>query len=165
MLSLNEYKSMEMVPLKPTSVTIQVADRHILYPEGVIEDVLVKVNNFIYPVDFYVVNLSPDLPSCQSDVLLGRPFLRTAKAKIDCSEWSITIECFGDTAKFDMGDSEEIPSDRHSIDTIDILDPIINATNTLMTKDPLEIVLCSGLTRTELTTLESIAGTQKGLTK
>ena len=68
MLSLKEYQSMEMGPLKPTSVTIQVADRNILHPKGVVEDVLAKVDNFIYPVDFYVVDLSPDLPSCQTDV-------------------------------------------------------------------------------------------------
>ncbi len=125
MLSVSEYKSMEMGPLKPTSVTIQVADRNILYPKGVIEDVLVNVNGF-YPVDFYVVDLSSYLPSCHTNVLLGRPFLRTAKAKIDCSEWSISLDFFGNTAKFNMIDAKGIPSNQYCVNFLDVLSPLTN---------------------------------------
>ncbi len=159
MLSVSEYKSMEMGPLKPTSVTIQVADRNILHPEGVIEDVLVKVNGFIYPVDFYVVDLKPDLPSCQTDVLLGRPFLRTAKAKIDCSEWSISLDFFGNTAKFNMSEKEGILRGQYSFNFLDVVKPIVDKVNQLKSKNPYEIVLCR-----RSTALTSIAGASQGLT-
>lgn len=151
-----------MRPLKPTNITIQVADRNILIPQGVIENVLVNVNDFIYPVDFYVIDLNPDLPSCQTDVLLGRPFLRTAKAKIDFLEWSITLEFLGNVAKFNM--TEIFPSDQSCVNFIDVLDSTIKEVRNLDTKDPLEVVLCSSLTQNKLTALEDVSGRQKRLT-
>ncbi len=143
MLSLKEYQSMEMGPLKPTSVTIQVADRNILHPKGVVGDVLVRVDNFIYPVDFYVVDLSPDLPSCQTDVLLGRPFLGTAKAQIDFSEWLISLEFFGNTAKFNPSDTKDNLNDQHSIYFIDTMVPVDDRATKLDSNPSSEIVFCS----------------------
>ncbi len=154
---------MEMGPLKPTSVTIQVADQNILHPEGVVEDVLVKVNDFIYPVDFYVIDLSSDLPSCQMDVLLGRPFLRTAKAKINCSEWSISLDFFGNTAKFDPSDTEDNPSGQYSVNFLDIKKSIDDRANQLDSKHSSEIVLCSNLTPARSIALTSITGVSQGL--
>ncbi len=52
-------------------MVLQMADRTFNYPLGIVEDVLVKVNEFIFPVDFYIIEMNPDLPSSQTDVLLG----------------------------------------------------------------------------------------------
>ncbi|GJR35997.1 reverse transcriptase domain-containing protein [Tanacetum coccineum] len=64
-------------------MSIQLADRSIKYPIGVCENLLVKVNKFIFPVDFVVLEMDEDelVP-----IILGRPFLATARAIIDVHE-------------------------------------------------------------------------------
>ncbi|XP_012461555.1 uncharacterized protein LOC105781577 [Gossypium raimondii] len=77
------YKLINAGPLKKTGVIIQLADRSVIYPEGLLEDVLVKDNELVFPVDFYIINMEDDNSTNSSDILLGRPFLSTASAKID----------------------------------------------------------------------------------
>ena len=64
----------------PSNVTLQLADRSIAYPRGVLEDVLVKVDKFIFPIDFIVLDMEKDQ---QIPLILGRPFLATERALID----------------------------------------------------------------------------------
>ncbi|XP_016747563.1 uncharacterized protein [Gossypium hirsutum] len=52
-------------------VTIQLADRFIVHPEAVLEDILVKVNGLIFLVDFYVIKMEEDNAPGSSDILLG----------------------------------------------------------------------------------------------
>ncbi|KAM6543733.1 hypothetical protein CsatB_008180 [Cannabis sativa] len=65
---------------KPTTVTLQMADRSLTHPRGIIEDILVKVGKFIFPHDFLILNMEEDenIP-----IILGRPFLATGRALID----------------------------------------------------------------------------------
>ena len=53
-------------------------------PRGIVRDVIVKVDEFYYPVDFLVLDYSSADPNQQQNVILGRPFLNTAHAVIDC---------------------------------------------------------------------------------
>ncbi|XP_021732355.1 uncharacterized protein LOC110699171 [Chenopodium quinoa] len=75
------FKSLELGPLHDTGVVIQLADRSNVYPKGVVEDVLVKVDELIFPADFYVLDMEHDRQAVP--ILLGRPFLKTARTKID----------------------------------------------------------------------------------
>ena len=65
---------------KPTTVILQLADRSHPYPEGKIEDVLVKVDKFIFPMDIIVLDFEADK---EVPIILGRPFLATKKTLID----------------------------------------------------------------------------------
>ena len=65
---------------KPTTITLQLADRSIKYPRGIVEDVLVKVNKFIFPIDFIVLDMKEDY---DVPLILGRLFLATGGALID----------------------------------------------------------------------------------
>ncbi len=150
MLSIHEYESMDMGPLRPTSVTIQVADRNVVLPKGVVENVLVNVNGFIYPVDFYVVDLNPDLPSCSTEVLLGRPFLSTARAKMNFVDHSITVEFFGKFTTFDM--TEANPSDTISVNEVNINNSLPEETGNPATKNPSKVMLCRSLLHLPLST-------------
>ncbi|XP_040964562.1 uncharacterized protein [Gossypium hirsutum] len=85
------YKLINTGPLKKTGVIIQLADRSVVYPEGLLEDVLVKVNELVFPVDFYIINMEDDNSTNSSDILLGRPFLSTASAKIDIRSGTLTM--------------------------------------------------------------------------
>ncbi|KAG8478028.1 hypothetical protein CXB51_027835 [Gossypium anomalum] len=82
-MPLSVYNILSADPLKETKVTIQLADRSIIYPEGVLENILVKVNELIFPADFYVIDMENDRSNTSSEILLGRPFLSTANTKID----------------------------------------------------------------------------------
>ena len=81
-MPLSIYKLLNAGPLKETSVTIQLADRSVVHLEGVLEDVLVKVNELIFPADFYIIDMEDDNSSNSSDILLERLFLSTAQTKI-----------------------------------------------------------------------------------
>ncbi|XP_074278492.1 uncharacterized protein LOC141602081 [Silene latifolia] len=66
--------------LKCTSATLQIADRSIKCPLGVLEDVPVKVGKFFIPVDFIDLEMAED---AQIQIILGRPFLHAASAVSD----------------------------------------------------------------------------------
>ena len=79
------YQQLNLGELKPTSTTLLLADRSIKVPKAIIEDVLVRVDKFIYLVDFIVLETEPIANECkQIPVTLGRPFLATANALINC---------------------------------------------------------------------------------
>nr|XP_027120388.1 uncharacterized protein LOC113737344 [Coffea arabica] len=77
------YASLKLDPLKETGIIIQLADRTNAYPDGLVEDVLVKVNDLVFPIDFYVLDMDDDHSPDPSPLLLGRPFMSTAQTKID----------------------------------------------------------------------------------
>ena len=66
--------------LTPTAITLQMVDKSMAQPEGLLEDVLVKVGKFIFPMDFVIMKMEEDT---QVPLLLGRPFLATGVALID----------------------------------------------------------------------------------
>jgi hypothetical protein len=53
------YLQLGLGDLKPTAITLQLADRSMKRPRKIIEDVLIKVDKFYYPVDFIVINTKP----------------------------------------------------------------------------------------------------------
>ncbi|RVW78735.1 hypothetical protein CK203_059338 [Vitis vinifera] len=59
LLPYSVYKQLGLGELKPTSITLSLADRSVKIPRGIIEDVLVQVDNFYYPVDFVVLDTDP----------------------------------------------------------------------------------------------------------
>ncbi|RVW94229.1 hypothetical protein CK203_034819 [Vitis vinifera] len=85
LLPYSVYKQLGLSELKPTSITLSLADRSVKIPRGIIEDVLVQVDNFYYPVDFVVLDTDPIVKETNYvPIILGRPFLATSKAIITC---------------------------------------------------------------------------------
>ncbi|XP_015388567.2 uncharacterized protein LOC107178198 [Citrus sinensis] len=80
LMSLSIFKQLGVEECRPTTVTLQLADISHAYPEGKIEDVLVKVDKFIFPMDFIVLDFEADK---KVPIILGRPFLATGKTLID----------------------------------------------------------------------------------
>ena len=82
LLPYSVFQSLNPGELKPTSVTLLLADRSVKVPRRIVEDMLVQV--VIYPVDFIVLDTQP-VEACNSfPVILGRPFLATSNALINC---------------------------------------------------------------------------------
>ena len=88
--------------LTPTEITLQMADRSMAQREGVLEDVLVKVGKFIFPVDFVVIKMEEDT---QVPLLLGRPFLETGVAFIDVKKGELTLRVGDEAVQFNLNKS------------------------------------------------------------
>ena len=84
LMSLSLYERLGIGELKSTRMTLQLEDRSVKYPTGIIEDVPVKVGKIYILVDFVVMEMEEDN---QVPILLGRPFLATAGAIIDVKHW------------------------------------------------------------------------------
>ena len=85
LLPYSVYRQLGLGELKPTNITLSLADRSMKIPKGIVEDVLVKVDKFYYPVDFVVLDTEPVAGSTnQVPIILGRPFLATSNAIINC---------------------------------------------------------------------------------
>ena len=81
LLPYSVYKQLGLGGLKPTAITLSLADRSVKIPRGVIEDVLVQVDKFYYPVDFVVLDTDPTFKEANYvPIILGRRFLATSNA-------------------------------------------------------------------------------------
>ena len=85
LLPYSVYRQLGLGELKPTNITLSLADRSVKIPKGIVEDVLVKVDKFYYPVDFVVLDTESVAGGTnQVPIILGRPFLATSNAIINC---------------------------------------------------------------------------------
>ncbi|GJX21892.1 reverse transcriptase domain-containing protein [Tanacetum coccineum] len=84
LMPLSIWKELRLPALTKTRMILELADRTISTLTGIAEDVFVKVGTFFFPADFVVVDYvaDPRVP-----LILGRPFLRTARALIDVHEY------------------------------------------------------------------------------
>ena len=79
------YKQLGLGELKPTTITLPLANRSVKIPKGIVEDVLVKVDKFYYPVDFVVLDKEPvEGGTNHVPIILRRPFFATSNAIINC---------------------------------------------------------------------------------
>ena len=85
LLPYSVYKQLGLGELKPTNITLSLANRSVKIPKGIVEGVLVKVDKFYYPVDFVVLDTEPIASGPNHvSIILGRPFLATVSAIINC---------------------------------------------------------------------------------
>ncbi|XP_016178354.1 uncharacterized protein LOC107620743 [Arachis ipaensis] len=74
--------------VKPTQMSLEPVDRSLVIPKGVIENLLVRVGKFIFPADFVILDLGEE---GNDSIILGRPFLATARAIIDVEQGEMTL--------------------------------------------------------------------------
>ena len=91
------------------------ADQSIRYPAGIAEDILVKIWNFLIPVDFMVLDMEIN---SKTPLILGRPFLSTTEANIDVGAGQAIStsmaegKCLTSDRKWNNADSEVIQEPR-----------------------------------------------------
>ncbi|GJQ95011.1 reverse transcriptase domain-containing protein [Tanacetum coccineum] len=112
------YKQLGLGALKPTRMTLELANRSVMHPMGISKDVVVRVDGFTFLADFVVVNFEQDP---RVPIILGRPFLRTAKALIDLYEEKLTLRVGSDELVFYAEKSEKSKNKQfaHAISVID----------------------------------------------
>ena len=99
-MPLSVVQILSLGELTPTTIILQLADRSMAQPEGFLEDMLVKVGKFIFPVDFVVMKMEEDN---QVPLLLGRPFLATGAALIDVKRGELPLRVGNEAVHFNLG--------------------------------------------------------------
>ncbi|KAL5576649.1 hypothetical protein UlMin_018348 [Ulmus minor] len=74
LMPISVFKQLGIGDARPTTVTLQLADRSFAHPEGKIKDVLIRVDKFVFPADFIILDFEADR---EVPIISGRPFLAT----------------------------------------------------------------------------------------
>jgi hypothetical protein len=140
LLPYSVYLQLGLGELKPTSMTLQLADRSVKIPRGIVEDVLIKVDKFYFPVDFIVLDTEPvQNVGVQIPVILGRPFLATANALINCRTRVMKISFGNMTVELNIFDISKKPRESNEVGSVclieEILEEVIEESSI---EDPLE---------------------------
>ena len=119
LLPYSVYKQLGLGELKPTNITLSLADRSVKIPKGIVEDVLVKIEKFYYPVDFVVLDIEPiaNEPN-HVPIILGRPFLATANAIINCRNGIMQLTFGNMTLElniFHLNNKHRLPEDENQM--------------------------------------------------
>nr|XP_028952762.1 uncharacterized protein LOC114822524 [Malus domestica] len=110
--------------LKPTSVSLQLADRSMTYPLGILEDVIIKVDKFYLLADFIVLDMEEDK---EMPLILGRPFMATAQTLIDVEAGTLTLRVQGQSVVFKLFKAIKRPFELEECFRVDVLDGIVHA--------------------------------------
>ncbi|GJU62639.1 putative reverse transcriptase domain-containing protein [Tanacetum coccineum] len=87
-MPLLTYLNLGLGELAHTKLTVELADMTVKYPKGIAKNVLTGIGKFVFPVDFIILDMSEDI---KMPLILERPFLYTARAKIDVCKRKITL--------------------------------------------------------------------------
>lgn len=104
MMPCNLFLKLGLEDLRPTRMALQLADHSVRRPRGVVEDVLVKVDKFIIPLDFVILDVDDDV---EVPLILGRPFLTTFGALIDVKESKMTLSVGDEKVVFTLPEAME----------------------------------------------------------
>ncbi|XP_021685897.1 uncharacterized protein LOC110668822 [Hevea brasiliensis] len=105
--------------IKSIIISLQLTNRSFTYPRGIVKDVLVKVDKFIFPEDFLVLDMKEDR---EVPLILGRPFLATRKALIDVPEGKLTLRVGQEEVTFNFFNDSKFPSKKDECFRIDMVD-------------------------------------------
>jgi len=106
LMPLSIFKRLKIGQMKHTDISLLMADRSEVKPVGVVENVLVKIEHLLYPVDFVVIDVVED----SIPLILGRPFLFTAHAVIDVFKGQMTLEMGEENLLVRMFEQESEPA-------------------------------------------------------
>ncbi|XP_070037076.1 uncharacterized protein [Nicotiana tomentosiformis] len=125
---------------RPTSVRLQMADRTMKMPLGIIDDVLVRVDKFILPADFVILDCEVHY---EVPIILGRPFLATGKALVDVEARELTFRVGDENGVFHVCKSMRQPNSNEVCSFVDLVTEVIVYDTSAMinVEDPLEAVL------------------------
>ncbi|XP_048228273.1 uncharacterized protein LOC125369544 [Ricinus communis] len=98
-MSYSLFVKLGLGETRPTRMSIQLADRSIKYPRGIVENALVKLDEFIFPVDFMILDMDGE---SSVPLILGRPFLATYRAMIDVCDGQLKLRVGDETVTFHL---------------------------------------------------------------
>lgn len=141
-MPLSMFMKLNLGEITSTMISLQMADRSLKTPYGIIEDVIVKVDKFVFPVDFVKLDMEED---SKVPLILGRPFLATGEAEIKVAKGTLTLKVGDDEVLFNIFDSlkHQAAEDVFRCEVVDEL--VCKEFMRISMKDPLEMVIMEGL--------------------
>ncbi|GKD98077.1 reverse transcriptase domain-containing protein [Tanacetum coccineum] len=119
LMPLSVWKQLLLSELTSTRMTLKLANRSVAHPKGVAEDVFVKVEKFYFLADFVVVDYDVDH---RVPLILGRPFLRTARALIDVYGEELTLRVDDEAITFKVGQTSRYSCNYETVNQVNVID-------------------------------------------
>ena len=116
-MPLSVFKDLGLNGLERTSICIQLVDWSFISSLGVVEDGL-------FPANFYIIEMNNEFARTSPTILLGRPFLKTAKAVINVDKGLLSVEFDGDVVSFNIFDDIKSSNDHASLCALDTLESL-----------------------------------------
>ena len=150
------YVELGLGELEPTNITLHLADRSMKIPRGIVNDVLVQVEKFYFPVDFVVLDTQPVVnQGTRFPVILGRLFLATANAIIQCKGGLMTLSFSNMTVDLNIFNVIKEIRDDEDVCEVNMIESVVqNYVDHVSYDDPLKSCLGSSSCGEELTTSE-----------
>ncbi|KAK4708990.1 hypothetical protein R3W88_029915 [Solanum pinnatisectum] len=135
------YKQLGLGEPKATTMRLLMVDRSIKHLVGILYDIMVKVDRFIFSANFVILDCEIDV---EIPIILGIPFLGTGRALVDVESRELKFRVNEDKVTFNMCKSMKHPSDIHVVSTVDIIDEAVASVSHLMCmSELLEAVLAN----------------------
>nr|XP_009784396.1 PREDICTED: uncharacterized protein LOC104232812 [Nicotiana sylvestris] len=135
LIPLSIYKRLGIGRARSTSMLLQLADRTLKSPSGILDDVLVQVGKFVFPTDFFILECRVDE---EIPIILGRPFWATERALIDCETGELKLSVNDDEITFNVQKPMWRTSEFTNCSLIEVVDVILEEEDeALNEKDPL----------------------------
>ncbi|XP_058784877.1 uncharacterized protein LOC131659743 [Vicia villosa] len=122
LIPLSMVKRLGILDLKATRMTLQLADKSTTRPYGVAEDLLVKVDKLLFPIDFVVIDMEEDI---DTPLILARPFMKTTRMMIDIDDGLMKVRFQDEKVCFDLFEAMKHPSDNGDCFRIDATEEVI----------------------------------------
>jgi hypothetical protein len=120
LMPYDTFRKLAIGDLKPTSISLQLADQSSRVPMGIVEDVLIMVDKFILPADFVVLDIDGDPSLGEVPIILGRPFMATAGVKINVRKGTIRMKVLGEKVKLQVSNPILPPKIMHQVFSIKV---------------------------------------------
>ena len=143
LMPLSMCRRLGELEIMPTRMTLQLADRSITRPYGVIEDVLIQVKHLTFPADFVVIDIEED---AEIPLILGCQFMSTTSCVVDMGKGKLELSVDDQNVTFDLFDSMKHPSDHKAYFKMDKVEQEIDmVAKAMVMQTPLEKVLTNTL--------------------
>ncbi|XP_073133551.1 uncharacterized protein [Henckelia pumila] len=114
-------RKLGMGVIEPTTISLKLADRSVKYPRGIVENVIVKVDKLIFPIDFVVLDMDEDY---EVPMILGCPFLATSRALIDVEKGELVLRMNDEKVVFNMLKAASDSPNSNSCSAVNFIDVI-----------------------------------------
>jgi len=126
LLPYSVFQSLNLGELKPTSVTLLLADRSIKVPRGIVDDMSEQDDKIIYPMDFIVLDTQPVEAYNLILVILGRSFLATSNALINCRNGVMKLSFGNITLEMNIFNICKQPRNDNDLHEVDFIEKLVH---------------------------------------
>ncbi|XP_050909068.1 uncharacterized protein LOC127122832 [Lathyrus oleraceus] len=145
LMLLSIYKRLGIGKVQDTRMTLQFADHYVKRPYGVVDDILVNIDKFVFSVDFVILEMPEDE---EIPLILGRPFLEIGRCLIDIEEGTMTLKVYDEELKIDVRNTMRYKDDVATSQHIEVIDQVVLQENPLGEPQlPLERVLSLSISK------------------